>query len=323
MKIDNQKILFLQDKLDEATMLYYEQKGGKLKYLACLDAVVNAFLTNNDLDNEKIDEILECIDQYPYSSEEIRQALLYLVIKGFKHQNLDLDSITPDRIGVICAHLMDALFEQEEAKKIFLLDLNLGTGNLLFTINNYSHFDFHLIGIENNETLVKVAQNFSEMMMVDLQIFFQDALNDNFSQADLIIADVDQYDYHRDNYHSPLTDLNISYFPYLLMEKHQYSGDENTKYLFIIPNDFFSQNGSDEFQKAIGDTLEMVALIVLPETMFVDQTKAKSILIMKKQTYDHKHPISVYKLPSIGDRDAFLTIMKEIKTDLKAKFLRK
>lgn len=316
MIIDNNKIILLQDKLDEAAMLYYEQKDGKLKYLDCLAAITKAFLNEEDLDNEEIVHILSELDQIDFNSEEVRQAILYLIIKGFKHQHLPLDTITPDRIGVICAHLIDALFEGKD--KVYLMDLNLGTGNLVYTINNYSDLELYLMGIENNETMIKVAQIFSEMMMQDVQIYFQDALKDNFPQVDLVIADVDSDEYHSDTYESELTKLNINYFPYLLIEKHQYSGDEDTQFMFIVPNDFFSQKGSDEFKKAISENLEMVALIVLPETMFVDPSLAKSILIMQKQKQGEKRiPVSVFNLPSISDQEAFITMITEIKKELK------
>ena len=62
----------------------------------------------------------------------------------------------------------------------------------------------------------------------------------------------------------------------------------------------------------------MVALIVLPETMFVDPSLAKSILIMQKQKQGEKRiPVSVFNLPSISDQEAFITMITEIKKELK------
>jgi site-specific DNA-methyltransferase (adenine-specific) len=318
MKIDNSKVNFLHDALDQAAMLYYEAK--QVKYLKCLEKVIHSFLNDEELNlekeqNDRIKELFASIDRQVYNTEEIRQALMLGIIKGFKHENLKLDEITPDRIGVICSYFIEALFEKES--KITALDLNLGTGNLLYTIHNYLNKDLNLLGIENNETLVGVARMLSEMMMIDISIYYQDALKDVFPSANLIIADVDGYQYDTLDYRTPLANQGITYFPYLLLEKHAGSGYDDAYFIYIIPNDFFTQPGNEAMKKIVDEKLQMLALVVLPEAMFVDSSKAKSILIMKKSKSLKKTMLSVFQLPSISDQEKFIETMENIKRELK------
>lgn len=295
--MDTKKIDFYYDCLDEATMLIYEEK--KKDYLSCLITASEYFL---GYENEKLSfELMKKLDicyqklmQYQYANEEVRVALQLLIIKGFKHlQKYPLDLMTPDSISYLFAKIINNLYEDE----LTILDVALGTGNLINTISNYYPYSLSLIGIEKEEMLVRLAKVGSELQNNDLKIYLNDCLDPIYDKVDVVIGDLDSYE------------IDNHYFPYLVVNKYLHNLSERGIFIYLIANDFFLKPQTLEFKNQFPGTL--LGLIVLPETMFAKKDTGKSILIGTHKKLDN-FDMLVINMPSLKEQDKVNNTIKYI-----------
>ena len=126
MRLDDKLINDFPDILDEATMAYYdaliEKEVERVTYVSALTDVIDIFL---DIDSHhlglleedeqlKVTNKLEKLSKLSLNSEEVRKALLLLIIKGFKQVHFSLDLITPDAIGIIFADIISSCFDKDD-----------------------------------------------------------------------------------------------------------------------------------------------------------------------------------------------------------------
>lgn len=313
--IDNKKINYVHDLMHEILVFRYESK--KETYLTLLIELCN-YLTDQ-IDRDQVDYSLEIkqkideIEKYDYNSEEIRLVMQLLIVSGLKHKNIPLDVMTPDGIALMFAFIIKGIFNNKN--ELSILDLAVGTGNLLLSIANHIESkEVTLTGIEHNELLIQVAKANADMQYHEIDLFFQDALQHTFLAPDIIIADFDTYEYNNNQYQSKLYQLGVRDFPYLAIEKHLGSGHEGTFHLYLIPNDFFSRPHSQEMKQLMDEYCEMLALIVLPNSMFVDQSKSKSMLLLKNKPTNTKakRQCEVIHLPSSEHVESFSKVLQYI-----------
>lgn len=339
-KLNDKMITKLVDTLDEASMLYYhamineeidntavtnyDKERGRLNYYECLLKVIDFFIGDLDIEDSLLDEETKGkinklfndldveIEEKGLNNEEVRKALLLLDIKGFKNLNYSLDLITPDNIGYIIVKLIEALSKKEKLK---MLDCNFGVGNLAFTIVNNSEKTFELIGMDNHSLMADVAVHKANLMQENVTIFHQDALEYLPRDIDLVVSDLATYEYENPEYQSSLYQEGVRYFPYLAIE-HYLALNENTKYIYIIDNNFFSQFGSEKLKKLIDECATIKAFVTLPVDMFQNEVLGKALLILEKRKTTDKN-IPIFMLPSLKNKEAFLNTMAEILNALK------
>lgn len=338
-KVNDQTITILTDTLDEATMLYYNAsineevdntavtnynvERGRLNYYECLLQIINYFLNIEDIDDshlddntiEKIKQLFAKLDNYINTNglinEEVRKAILLLDIKGFKNLNYSLDLITPDNVAYIICKIVSTLITKP---KFTMLDFNVGVGNLAYTIKNNIDCDVELIGIDNHILMARVFASKANMLDEQVGVFHQDALEVLPQDVDIIVSDLATYDYENKGYTSYLYNEGVRYFPYLAIE-HYLDVKPGCKYIYIIDNDFFNKSGSEKIKKLLEEKATIKAFIVLPSSMFQDQTKGKALLVMENKPSDFKN-IPIYMLPSLKEEKAFLDTMKAILKEL-------
>ena len=328
-KVKESMIIKLTDTFDEAAMLYYhatideeidntavtnyDKEKGRLNYYECLLTVIDYFLEIKDIEESHLDDetkekistlfsdLDEEIEKESLNSEEVRRALLLLDIKGFKNLNFSLDLITPDNVGFIITKLVERLIAN---KKFSMLDFNFGIGNLAFTVVNNLDKDINLIGIDNHALMSEIAIHKANLMQEDITLFHQDALEYLPKDIDLVISDLATYDYINDNYKSELYDKGVRYFPYLAIE-HYLNLQSDTKYIYIIDNNFFSQKGSEDLRKILNEKATMKAFITLPTDMFQSAELGKALLVLENKPSENKN-VEIFMLPSIKNKEAFL-----------------
>lgn len=335
---DEHVINQIVDSLDDAAMLHYygsideerentdvtnyNKERPTTHFYESLFAVMDYFLEGKELHvseevkqqiDEKLDEFQQMIELHQANSEEMRRALLLLDIKAFKNINFPLDLITPDAIGIIFAKCIDAYFTNQ--KRIIVLDNNFGTGNLMFSIKNHAHVDIQMIGMDNHSLLTQVAVHKANMMMEELDMYYQDALEFPVDGIDAVVSDIANYTYENQNYHSELYDQGVRYFPYLLIE-HFFLTNTPRIGFYLINNSFFSQEKSELFSQYVKQHGKILALVTLPIQMFVTPDEAKSILIVASgvATISEMH---IFMLPELSDRQRFFEKLTEIEEFLK------
>ncbi len=330
MATNNANINHITDLLDEATMLYYEEK--ETTYLGCLTKVIESYLTGNVLDVEndiltQIETKFNEIAQIECTREEIRQSLLLLDIKGYKHAGFSLDLLTPDAIGIICSYLVDAAlstitpkimpkrkYQKPEKEKYHVVDINYGTGNLALMVYNFSEHPLRMMGMETSTLVAEYACAKANLLEADIRILNQDALHLCISDADIVVSDLAAYEYEDDTYNSFLYNQGVNYFPYLAIEKYLQSGHLDTKYIYLIDNDFFEQKGSKIFKEYLKEHAGIQALIALPEKFF--QSEPRAILVLNKHI---GCGTNIYNLPNLEYEQEFMNVMNQIKKSLEEK----
>lgn len=331
-KINDEIILKIVDTFHDSTLIYYDalidsqkdntavtnynQKSKNKNYYECLMDIEEAFLDFKELNideesNNKINELFNSLTKlikiHGLNSEEMRKALLFLDINGFKHLNFPLDYITPDVIGTICCYLIEHTIRKKE---INLLDFNFGVGNLAFYVANHLEKKVNLIGIENHSLLVNVASHKADLMQRELVLYHQDALEYLPIDVDVVLVDVATNEYENKEYNSELYLKGVRYFPYLAIEKYlELEGDP--LFIYMIDNNFFEKDHNDSFKKFINEKAQIICLITLPLNLFQSQFDAKSILVIQKKK---NKPVdsAVYSLPEIKNQQAFMNVMMDI-----------
>ncbi|MDD3107492.1 MAG: hypothetical protein PHP65_06815, partial [Bacilli bacterium] len=144
------------DFFDQIAMLLVEHK--KLNYLEAFYETTKILCDEGydcKVDQEVVEsmeEILKAFFSEVFSQEDIRLALELLTIKAFKDTNQSLDFMTPDSVNYILSRVINRKFYQNDLK---ILDLNLGTSNLLQAIANNFPNETELFGIESNKDVVQ------------------------------------------------------------------------------------------------------------------------------------------------------------------------
>jgi len=330
MRLDDKLINDFSDILDEATMAYYdaliEKEVERVTYVSALTDVIDIFL---DIDSHhlglleeyeqlKVTNKLEELSKLSLNSEEVRKALLLLIIKGFKQVHFSLDLITPDAIGIIFADIISSCFDKDD--KLTLLDPNFGSGNLAFLLDNYMQQETTIIGVENNNLLAMFSQSLANILDKDIQVYHQDALEMKPAVVDVIVSDLATYVYNDSRYDSLLYKEGVKYFPYLLIEKYLEFGDDETLYFFLIDNDFFTQEKNDLFKKMLFSKGHIKALVILPSSFFLGP--AKSVLVLGKssgQNTTHQASSNIFVLPPLSDSNNFIQVLESIKECLNEK----
>lgn len=330
--LSDEIILKIVDTFHDSTMVYYDAlideekdntavtnynlKSEHLNYYECLMNVIDAFLDLKELNIDEesavkiqnlFSELHKKLENYNLTNEEMRRALLFLDINGFKHLNFPLDYITPDVIGIICNYIIEHTINKKE---IALLDFNFGVGNLAFYLNNNLDKEVNLFGIENHSLLVNVSAHKADLMECELTLYHQDALEYIPSNIDVVVSDIATHNYENPNYTSKLYDGGVRYFPYLAIERYL-ELDKDPLYVYIIDNSFFSQVGNEKFKELINEKGHIISLITLPLNLFTSEENAKSILILQKKK-DKKEQSAVFSLPEISNKDAFMNTMIDI-----------
>ncbi len=313
----------VSDLLDEIAMAYYNSlviEDKKITYLSCLTKTYNYIeddecLAKDNLLDEDIEKIIKFkkeILQIKINLEELRKAILLLEIKAYKHSFMDLDQITPDGVGVILTFLLD--INKHHKKVGNLLDVSVGSGNLIAVIENYSKQKWHYIGIEQNLDLCNYLEAKANFLEIPIDIHIQDTLELNYQNVDTIIGDIPNYQYENEYYSSPLYDKGVRDFTYLTIERHLSSGNNDTRSYYLVDHDFFEYSGSNLFKEEFLKKAFFKAIIVLPQNFFQD--KPKMVLVVDKRLEGIKCETNIFTMPNYQEQDKWQQTLKNIKSYL-------
>ena len=303
--INNKNIDKYYDLLDNACMILVNNAG--LNYLQAFLRIYEDIKLGTIKKKNLSEKEVKALEEYENQlcdayllNEEIRQALVLILVKAFKHIDASLDLMTPDFIAYIFTFIIQNLFEKEvkseKLEKISILDINLGTSNLINLVANNLSFDTSLTGIEIDEGYAYVSEAFSSLQGNEIVIYKNSCLDYMSLSANAIIGDLD------------CKIQDGKYLPYEAILKYQHTNIDRSFMIFLVDNDFFSQAGMDDFKKELKGTI--IGLIVLDEALFKKQ--AKSILIISPKKYKNLDTL-VIRLPSVKEEDKHRSALIEIK----------
>jgi len=269
------------DLFDKGCMKLVE-KGNKKNYL---DAFLSfaSFINKEEinsmgLDNRTINSIqttMNHIFDLELLNEEVREALMLLVIKGLKHSSMALDYITPDIIVYLYTHIIKSIYQDKE---ITIVDCNPEMGFLDNGIINNLDQSIELFGLTNDEKCANVCTAITNLCMNEATYYLVNPLDEKISIS------------------SNCALINNLEDPYDTILKYS----KLSEYcICLIDNDFFVKEKAQEFKKKFKGT--MLGLIVLPSNLF-KEGKEKSILILCTKALTN-YNLSIIQLPNLNEQE--------------------
>lgn len=288
------------DLIDDCCMLLNEKLH--LNYFECLIRVCNDIVYEVNENKLSDDDVL--LLQYKYeqlthveiTNEDVRQAMQLLIIKAMKHISMNLEIMTPDYINYIIAYIINTYYNDK--KIIDVLDVEVGTGNLINAISNFVNCDTNLIGVENNKMLIELCKANTEIQNNEISLYFQDVLTVIYDKVDVSVGDLDS------------VINNDKYYPYEILLNYLNNIKDDGLFIYLIENDFFNQKQINDFKAKFNGT--MLGLIVLPHELFNKDHIGKSILIGSPKQFKNLE-MMVMQMASINDKDKFYKNITELK----------
>ena len=295
------KVNKFYDLIDKACLVYYEDQ--KTDYLEAFIKVASDLTIDfdegklSDKAIDKLHQIYHKIEEDSFLNEEVRLAYELIIVKGLKHRNLVLDFITPDVINYLYTYIIRGILKYtnyKNKKEIVILDTLLGTGNLLQTIiNNVDGVEISGVGIDHDELLVHVAKALSELLGNELVINYQDARNENYQYADIVIGDFGNVE-----------------GVYDIILKRSINLAEDGYFIYLVDNDFFTKCSAEE-RDIIYKEMTFIGLIVLPDNFTISSHTGKSIIVGKKKVMKD-YQTSIIKIDENVSKDSLESTINKI-----------
>lgn len=293
------------DIIDECCMRLNEKLH--LNYFDCLIRVANDILYDinvSKLEEEDLKFLEEKYDQLSnvkITNEEVRLTMQLLIIKAMKHVNMNLEIMTPDYINYIIGYLINSYYKGVNSE-ISVLDVEVGTGNLINAIANYSDLNIDLIGIDNNKNLINLCKANTELQNNDIDLYFQDTLTTFLDEVDVVVGDLD------------CVTVNDKYYPYEIILNYLPNLSNDGLFIYLIENDFFAKEQINDFKKEFQGTF--LGLIVLPQNLFNEKHIGKSLLVGTSRKLT-SFEMMIMQLSDLNNKEKFYNDLEEIQNWIK------
>ncbi len=273
----NETALILQEELSYSYLEALADTGENLFQGAILQNELS------ELTVKRLKKQYEEINLLNYSNEDIRKAYQLVILKGMKENVQPNHQMTPDSVGMLVGYLVERFLKQSTFR---MLDLAVGTGNLLTTVLNHVHKEITSIGVEIDDVLIKLAYVNANLQGHPIQFFNQDSLEPLFIEAvDAVIADLPVGYYPND--------VRAADYQLMAKEGHSYSHhlfiEQSVRHIksggylfFLVPNGLFESDQAGQIHEFIKENLIIQGLLQLPTSLFKSKSSAKSILILQK-----------------------------------------
>lgn len=278
------------------------------------------------LDREKIDRIKDTVEQAKFSElagDGRRQVLQLLLVATQRQDQLQANyQVTPDAIGMWFAYLVNHLIGDKQNAKI--LDLGVGSGNLLATVSQSLTNVNEYVAVENDDTLITLASGVAGLLEQSWELIHEDAMQlDQTDTFDIVIGDLPVGYYPKTapaNFITANQADELSYVHHLLIEKSVELLKAGGTALLLVPARIFENEATDLLQLIQTDHVYMQAFMRFPGKMFANAANAKALLVLQKQGSSVKQasPVLLADIPSYIDQEAtqrFLSELTEWLTD--------
>ncbi|HIX02011.1 MAG TPA: class I SAM-dependent methyltransferase [Candidatus Ligilactobacillus excrementigallinarum] len=311
-----QSIEILQNKL---SLSYFDALIETLENL--LEQTINA---SDELDDSTVNELKKIyrqIDVHDFESEDWRQVVQLLLLGSYKKQAVQPNhQMTPDSIGFLLTFLMQKLIKKSNLHT--LLDLGVGTGNLLSVIiNNLKKAGYQLnaYGVDNDDTLLSIADVSTALQKNEnVELLHQDAIDEIMvPKVDVVVSDLPIGYYPIDervqNFKSKV-EKGHSFAHYLLIERGINQLADAGWGFFIIPSGLFENEDAQKLLKTIQNKAFLQGILNLPQDLFVNEKSRKAIMMVqhKGQQAHQAQQILLGDFPSMKNQAEFSKFLNEI-----------
>lgn len=275
----------------------------------------------NASDIEKFKNLSDKLNLSIYSSEETRQIIQMALLNAYHEEHIDPNlQMTPDVIGYLITFLINLVMNESKLKSV--LDLTVGTGNLLSTvINNLNCKDkMRIFGVDNDSLLLEIADASMALQKINnVELFHQDALNNLLiDPVDLVIGDLPIGYYpidQRANRFETHAKEGHSFAHYLLIEQGIKMLNDNGWEFLVVPHEIFENVESQKLLKTIEKYGYFQGLLNLPQDLFISKEAQKSILVIqKKGSQAHQaSQVLLGEIPSVKNQKEFFKYIQTMK----------
>ncbi|WP_273752949.1 class I SAM-dependent methyltransferase [Leuconostoc mesenteroides] len=253
------------------------------------------------------------------SPAEKRKALQLAVLKANREDQTPANyQITPDGIGYLLADFINQTAGLRDNDTI--IDMNVGSGNLLWTINEMLDVTVKRIGIDNDETQLALASATDEIINSDeTTLYKEDTISiEEAPKAKVVIADlpVGYYPLQPSDKFITRNQNGRSFVHHLLIEKSlDFVADDGWIYL-LVPANVLNGDEAKKVLQFVTSRAQLKAFLQLPNEFFQDARAAKAILVFKKQRTKNNE-VLMGQYPSLKDLKSLQNFLQEIKAWVK------
>lgn len=312
----NETALIIQEELEYTYLESLALTGENIFQEAILQEELS------ELSKKRLKKSYETIHLAKYSKEEIRKAFQIVILKGMKENTQPNHQMTPDSIGILFGYLVQKFYTSEELR---LLDLAVGTGNLLTTVMNHQvGKNIAAYGVDIDDLLLQLALVNANLQEQPIEFFNQDSLEHLFiDPVDVVVSDLPVGYYPNDiraNEFKVKAEDGHTYAHHLFIEQSINYVKPGGYAFFVIPNNLFESEQAAKLHDYIKEEVHIQAIMQLPETLFKNKQSAKSILILQKKGNNIVAPKQVLlaKVPSFSNMRAMEQVLSELDTWIQA-----
>ncbi|TMW71727.1 class I SAM-dependent methyltransferase [Alteribacter natronophilus] len=300
------------------------QKNTDLLYLDALAESGESILQGEStlkLEGKAQEEFEALIQSVPdlenLKAEEIRKAFQLAVLKGMKEATQPNHAMTPDAVSLFAGHLAELVLRNEKKTQV-ILDPAVGSANLLTAVMNQARREFHAVGGDADETLIKLAYVNANLQKHNVDLFHQDSVAAPYvSNVDLVVSDL-PVGYYPDDRTAGEFELKSSeghsYVHHLLIEQSLKHVKPGGFMIFLVPNFLFESDEAGALHEYLKKEAVIYSLLQLPKSMFKHQQQAKSIFVVRRKGEGIEAPRQALlaELPSFTNKQALADMVKRI-----------
>lgn len=295
----------IYDLYDEACSIYLKDK--QVNYLEALIGVTNLLTGLEEVDpdskNASLKSIIDDLSSFD-DLDTLQAVFLLLMTKSFKSSSYKLDLMVPEKLSYLIGYIISQLYKNQYYLKI--MDINLQGGNLLFAIANFlNNKELDLYGIEDDPTLVRLAQGYFNLGMIDIIIYYQSKLMMVTEKVDVTLGNLDYLNFKNSKFLSQLPNDSLTYEPYLIIENYLKNLKNDGYFIYLINNDFFFHKEFANFKNILGEEYTLKGLLILPIEMFQEGHIGKSLLIGQRKIITD-HQMVVVNIPRMNSEDELI-----------------
>ncbi|GEO50189.1 DNA methyltransferase [Lactiplantibacillus pentosus] len=270
---------------------------------------------------EALEKLYQSVDLKQFDAETIRRAIQLAMLKAIHNDRVDPNhQMTPDSIGLLTAYLIAKLVGPKT--DLSILDIAVGTGNLLTTVINQLQTDrpqpIQGYGVDNDDNQLAIAAMSMDLQGSAVELFHQDAIDPLvMPKTSIAIGDLPVGYYPLDervqNFETKATNGH-SYTHHLMMEQamsHLLPGGWG---VFLVPTTIFQSQEAQGLLKWMSTAAYLQGLLNLPTNLFLDEKSRKSIVVLQKHGSQAQQAGKVLlgDFPSFEDQRAFQAFTAQI-----------
>ncbi|MCZ0777298.1 class I SAM-dependent methyltransferase [Lactobacillus delbrueckii] len=242
-------------------------------------------------DQKTVAELKEryaALDYKNWSKAQKEQVYGLLVLKAVNDDGRDANQMpTPPLLATVLTLFMDKLLPK---RKQVLLDPAVGSGNLLFSVDqqlaaqNHSEDRFDLVGLDNDEEMLNLADVAAHLAGLKADFYCQDALTGWPVKPDVVVSDLPIGFYANDD-NAENFDLRTkeghAYAHVLFVEQIVKNLAEDGFAFLLVPQNMLTGTVGADFMPWLASKVYLQAIVQLPSSLFQSKISQKSILIFQ------------------------------------------